>query len=261
MMLTIVDSGQRSAERNMEIDLQLLHTLDQHNKPILHFYDWIQPSATFGYFSSPEALINMQAATNYGLQLAKRPTGGGMLFHEFDFTFSFLLPAIHPLFSLNTLENYRLVNQIVAKTIQEFVEKPLELLCCHEGKSHDKELRNFCMAIPTVYDVVSNGRKLAGAAQRRTKLGFLHQGSISLQLPPDDFLEQILLSESSIAEAMKNCSFPLLEASRTLKEQKTVKKALKDLLTKEFASLVDEAAFETLDCKIAYDKAEKDDVK
>ena len=244
MMLTILDSGREAAERNMEIDQQLLLTLDQHTNPILRFYDWVQPSATFGYFSSPESLVNMQAAANYGLQLAKRPTGGGLLFHEFDFTFSFLLPAIHPLFSLNTLDNYRLVNQIVANAIQQYlhIEKPPELLCCQsrssDSMSQDKELRNFCMALPTVYDVISNGRKLAGAAQRRTKLGFLHQGSISLKLPSDAFLERILLSDSSIAEAMKTCSFPLLEASCSLEEQEAVKEALKGLLSKEFTAFL-----------------------
>ncbi|MBA3236966.1 MAG: hypothetical protein H0T62_01270 [Parachlamydiaceae bacterium] len=242
-MLTIIDSGHESAERNMEIDQQLLLSLYQHTKPILRFYDWKQPSATFGYFSSPESLLNVQAAKEYGLQLARRPTGGGLLFHEFDFTFSFLLPATHPLFSLNTLENYRLVNQIVANAIQKYlhIEKPLELLCCqkipNQSTSQSKELRNFCMAIPTVYDVVSNGRKLAGAAQRRTKLGFLHQGSISLQLPSDDFLKRILLP-GSIAEAMKTCSYPLLETACSLEGQTTAKKILKGLVSKEFTSFL-----------------------
>jgi lipoate-protein ligase A len=239
-----MDSGHQTAEKNMGIDQQLLLSLDQHNNPILRFYDWINPSATFGYFSSPESLLNMEASKDYGLQLAKRPTGGGLLFHEFDFTFSFLLPTTHPQFSLNTLDNYRLVNQIVANAIQQYLyyERPLELLCGPsippENRSQDKELRNFCMAIPTVYDVVSNGRKLAGAAQRRTKLGFLHQGSISLKLPSDDFLKRILLPGTSIADAMKTCSYPLLDASHSLTEQEAVKGALKGLLSKEFTSFL-----------------------
>lgn len=237
-MLTILDSGQESAERNMEIDQQLLQALDQHTQPILRFYDWAGPSATFGYFSSPELLLNMEAVTDYGLQLAKRPTGGGLLFHEFDFTFSFLLPATHPHFSLSTLDNYRLVNRIVANAIQQFLqmEKPLELFCCQSTppKSQSMQLRNFCMAAPTVYDVVSSSRKLAGAAQRRTKLGFLHQGSISMKLPPDDFLRKILLEDSSVAEAMRTCSYPLLESFCSLEEQAAAKDILKGLLSSEF---------------------------
>ncbi len=50
-----------------------------------------------------------------------------------------------------------------------------------------------CFASPTLYDVIGpDGRKLCGGAQRRTRRGLLHQGSIQNMLPPRDFANGLL---------------------------------------------------------------------
>ncbi len=245
MKLRIIDNGKKSAEENMQNDKELLLSLNPADKtPILHFYDWKEPSATYGHFSSPLTQLNETAVKKHGLHLARRPTGGGIIFHQFDFAFSFLLPASHPQFSLNTLDNYLLVNTILAKTILQLLEtygtqKSLELQSCAKKCLEDtlveKELRNFCMALPTVYDVVSGDHKLAGGAQRRTKLGFLHQASIALMIPPDNFLDEILGQNTSIANAMRRHTFHLLNIKASVEEQKSIKNALKDLLRENFS--------------------------
>lgn len=250
MQLNIIDSGQKSAAANMEYDQHLLLSLKPTCNPILHFYDWQAPSATYGYFSNPLLQMNTIAVQKFNLELAKRPTGGGIIFHQFDFAFSFLLPASHPQFSLNTLDNYLLVNTIIAKAIDELLQQrtdkngvsanlnSLELQPSATNFSDDtatqRQLKNFCMALPTVYDVVSGDFKLAGGAQRKTKAGFLHQASIALMLPPDDFLDEILGEHSIIAKAMKKHSFGLLEMDASQMEQQTTKAFLKNLLIKFF---------------------------
>lgn len=242
MTIEIIDTDIATAAKNMAIDADLLQSLNEHSQPILHFYDWQNPCATYGYFSLPEILLNQNGVCKYNLELAKRPTGGGIIFHQFDFAFSFLLPTTHPCFSQNTLENYRYVNQIIAKTIQRFLceELPLELLPCETHcspieKAHQKSLKNFCMAKPTVYDIVREGCKLAGGAQRRTKQGYLHQASIALVLPPDHFLAEIL-PDAAVAAAMKQCSFPLLNATANASDHKEVKLILKKYLIESFSS-------------------------
>lgn len=247
MKLKIIESGKKSAQENMEYDRQLLLSLDPAStSPILHFYDWQEPSATFGYFSNPYAQLDAAAVQKWGLHLARRPTGGGIIFHQFDFAFSFLLPASHPQFSLNTLENYRLVNTLIADVILQLFKQTSSLAhleslelqpCatqCTDESVTQKQLRNFCMALPTVYDVICGDFKLAGGAQRKTKLGLLHQASIALMLPPDKFLDEVLGFNSTVAKAMKKHSFHLLEMDATYAEQKTTKDLIKNLLTQKF---------------------------
>jgi len=235
MELQIIDTGKNTAAENMRIDEQMLQELDIHSLPILHFYDWLKPSATFGIFSHPNQWLLQEGIKKLGLDLAKRPTGGGIIFHSFDFAFSFLLSTSHPAFSLNTLKNYAFVNRIIATVLEKILntQNHLELLKCSDC-SNDKLLKNFCMATPTVYDVVYQGRKLAGGAQRRTKSGFLHQASIALIPPPSSFLNDILPADSPIASAMQHVSYPLLDHTWTPETLKTMQITLKENLISHF---------------------------
>ena len=192
MQLEVIDTGKNTATENMSIDQELLFSLQAHPRPILHLYDWSSPSATYGYFSNPWPYLAKEALIKWGIQLAKRPTGGGLIFHQFDLAFSFLLPATHACFSLNTLANYSLVNSLVAEVVRPFLAKrpTLEQKTASTPKS---PLSSFCMASVTIYDVVIAGRKIAGAAQRRTSHGLLHQGSICLLEAPSLFLADIFL--------------------------------------------------------------------
>ena len=66
------------------------------------------------------------------------------------------------------------------------------------------------MAKPTIYDIMVDGRKLGGAAQRKTRKGFLHQGTIALTPPSIPYLEAILLPGTGVLEAMQANTFTLL---------------------------------------------------
>ena len=66
------------------------------------------------------------------------------------------------------------------------------------------------MAKPTQYDLMVEGKKVGGAAQRRTKNGFLHQATIALALPPISLL-QAVVKNSAVIEAMQRGAYPLLK--------------------------------------------------
>jgi len=232
MKLEVITTGAQSPSVNMEKDQRLLESLAENPRPILHLYEWEQPSATYGYFSNPEKLLNSESIAFCSLKLAKRPTGGGITFHEFDLAFSLLVPASHPHFSLNTLANYTLVNSIVAEVLKPYLQAE-PLLQQIEKQNQKDPLCNFCMSSVTIYDVVVEGKKVAGAAQRKTKDGFLHQGSICLQRPPDKFLEEIFLPGPSFANAMRECSYPLTSNASAI-ELANIKQRLREDLTLAF---------------------------
>ena len=92
---------------------------------------------------------------------------------------------------------------------------------------------NFCMAKPTRYDVVYKGRKIAGAAQRRQKQGYLHQGTISLAAPHFELMRSLLHSHE-VVDAMSHFTFAPLGFcwnGVTLKEaRKEIEKKLTEKL-------------------------------
>lgn len=226
----VLESGIDSALNHMQMDADLLKDLENHQQPILHFYDFRTPSATYGYFVKPEQFLHLENAKKYGLEIARRPTGGGIVFHLTDFAFSVLLPRTHQGFSLNTMNNYAFINAIVKTAIIEMIGKSYDIqLLKSEIDEPVKEASYFCMAKPTKYDVIINEKKIGGAAIRLTKSGLLYQGTISLGLPEENFLKEILISKD-VLNCMKNNSCLLLNQFSS----PTTKLKLKSLLAEAF---------------------------
>jgi lipoate-protein ligase A len=231
MEWVILETATASASENMRLDAELLESLQ--DNPILHFYDWERDSATYGYFVSPEEYLNLEEVKLQGWDLARRPTGGGIVFHKWDMAFSVLVPASSPHFSKNTLDNYAFVNAAVLRAVSRYLEKSGGELTKNDMPSFDGSCQRFCMAKPTQYDVVLHGRKIAGAAQRQRRQGFLHQGIIALAMPQTEILDRLLLPGTRVREAMLAHTCPLLGERAGEEEMNRAKLALKTLLITE----------------------------
>lgn len=231
----VIDSGIAEAESNMALDAKLLAELEFKKTPILHFYDWKGDCFTYGHFVKLDQFINLEKMEKHRLGAAKRPTGGGIVFHIWDFAFSVLVPSHDFRFSQNTLENYDFVNRTVLKAVQKVFNPQGNLeLIKEDGAAFDRSCFHFCMAKPTKYDILYEGKKIIGAAQRKTKHGFLHQGTISLMMPNRQLLEDVLLPGTKVLEAMFANTFPLLGENGSSKELLEARKALRDNIEKEF---------------------------
>ena len=200
------------ASWQMQKDSQLIDNLANQQRPLVRFYEWESPTITYGYFINPEDhLVNHIS----GFDLARRPTGGGILFHANDWTFTVAIPRSHPKFSQNVLENYRLINEAVLEAICETVssmsERPTIALQKEEPLL---SMRAFCMAAATKYDLLLDGLKIGGSAQRKTQFGFVHQASVFLSQPDWESLEGSLQNGKELVHAMKLTSSYLGKVSR-----------------------------------------------
>lgn len=233
-MWNILNTGKKSGLENMKADEALLKSLKPSDQPILHLYDWEGPSATYGYFIDPKDYLKDKKE----LHLARRPTGGGILFHIWDLSFSVLVPSEHPGYSEDVMKNYHFINDAVLEAVKSFLknETAVHLLPINPV-ALDKYCEHFCFAKPTKYDVMIGGKKVAGAAQRRKRNGFLHQGSISIVMPEFDFLETILPDDARVIEAMKIHTFSLLPPKATEKDLQDARKELSLHLQKTISSL------------------------
>jgi len=229
--MQILDTGENLAQENMRIDEELLEGLK--DEPILHFYDWKNPSITHGYFIQPEKWLHLEKLKELGIDLARRPTGGGIVFHLWDLAFSFLLPSSHSCFSKNSLDNYRFVNNLVLQAVKDYmaINSPLNLI------AQDKEAKfsfssKFCMARPTKYDLMLEGKKIAGAAQRKKTQGYLHQGTISISHPELEVLESALRDPKITQEIFSNTCVLIGEKDSL----ERVRSELQENLKNEFAN-------------------------
>ncbi len=160
-VMEVIDAEPHSAALNMAIDEILLRSV---HTPLLRFYRWSRPAISFGYFGKWDAVITAWPTRD----IVRRWTGGGVVPHGEDVTYSLVVPREHRFFTLSPQASYATIHEQVACALGVAVLA---------GESAPK-VSDACFENAARHDVVMGGRKVAGAAQRRTKHGLLHQGSI-----------------------------------------------------------------------------------
>jgi len=168
----LLNSGRCEAGFNMAWDEALLENAARDGRAVLRFYGWTEPAATFGYF---QKFAEVERTTRLR-PLIRRPTGGGIVPHDADWTYSAAFPPDHEWHSLKAEESYRRIHDWLRLAFAELkVETELAPGC-------KKSLPGQCFAGHEKFDLLWHGKKIAGAAQRRNRLGLLIQGSV--QPPP-----------------------------------------------------------------------------
>ena len=164
----LLNSGKCGAAFNMALDETLLEQISEIGKPVLRFYGWTEPAATFGYF---QKFSEVEAATRLR-PLIRRPTGGGIVPHDNDWTYSFVVPPNHEWHLLKAEESYRRIHEWIQRAFAGLKIETELAPCCK------KSLPGQCFVGHEKFDLLWRGKKIAGAAQRRNKLGLLIQGSV-----------------------------------------------------------------------------------
>lgn len=160
---------------NMAIDEELLSFADTLKTPVLRFYSWNRPSMSIGYVQS------YTATAKSGYSIVRRPTGGGVVFHDTDLTYTIVIPSEHKIEKLSREDSYYLFHGLIIKALSS-IGLESELVKLTEAPKERSTMQ--CFTAPVKFDIALKGakefsfQKIAGAAQRRTKNGILHQGSI-----------------------------------------------------------------------------------
>ena len=162
----------RSPYMNMAVDELLQKEAVARGKVILRFYGWDRDSVSFGYAQAPGALPERAN----GFVYVRRPTGGGIVFHDDDLTYTLAIPPEHPFCRLDRMESYRVIHEAVMDAVRDL--GTVASLAEADMGDHTKATLQ-CFVSPTLHDILGKSGKLAGAAQRRGHSGILHQGSIS----------------------------------------------------------------------------------
>ena len=164
----LLQSGPGAAAENMAMDEALLEASARLTRPLLRFYGWTEPAATFGYFQQ-----HAQVADWTPLRpLIRRPTGGGLVPHDADWTYTLVFPPSHLWFGFKAAESYRKVH--------EWIRAAFSALGVRTALApvREKEGSGQCFAGAEEFDLLCQERKVAGAAQRRNRDGLLIQGSV-----------------------------------------------------------------------------------
>ena len=171
------DAIPQSAAMNMAIDEALLESV---TGPSIRFYRWQSPALSFGYFGK-FADVAIYAGER---DLVRRFTGGGIVLHGDDLTYSIVIPAHDQAFAESSIVIYESIHRGLCAALNGIGERASVAAGVGSGgitianQAAVSASAYHCFANPVRADVIINGRKVAGAAQRRTRRGLVQQGSV-----------------------------------------------------------------------------------
>lgn len=192
MKLQVLPVRTGAAAENMALDFLLLQRYPAPSAPRFRHYEWRTSAFTFG-FSQKIGFVRANLPPGERFDLCRRPTGGGIVDHRNDWTYSLVLPRGHVLYEERAAQSYRIVHDRLAGALVALGQPAAVKTECgpvgggapnalgDEGScGQDASPSGVCFQRAELYDVVNTAtsHKIAGAAQKRNKHGLLFQGSI-----------------------------------------------------------------------------------
>ena len=159
-----VDPVPRNGPAQMACDEVILGVADE---AVLRVFSWSEPWVSAGYFVPWKEAQSARP----DLPVCRRWTGGGVVVHENDFTFALVAPRSETWSRLRPDESYRVLHLAATEALGT---AGIDAMVFDGSPAGGAE----CFAGPVRYDVMRGAQKIAGGAQRRTRHGLLHQGSV-----------------------------------------------------------------------------------
>jgi lipoate-protein ligase A len=162
----------------MGLDEALLESVSRGTSPpVLRFYRWNPPAVSVGYFQGVKEEVDLEACKRLGVDLVRRISGGGAVFHHAELTYSIIMPLNHPLAGKTIFESYR-------------------ILC--PGIIRGLDLFGIPSQFVPINDIHTGNRKISGNAQTRRMGCVLQHGTVLLDLDPDLMFELLRVPPEKI---------------------------------------------------------------
>ncbi|MCL6586443.1 MAG: lipoate--protein ligase family protein [Anoxybacillus sp.] len=232
-----IDSGDCSPAFNMALDEALLEWHSEGKiPPTIRFYGWNPPTLSIGYFQKVEKEIDMEAVKKYGLGFVRRPTGGRGVLHDQELTYSVIVSEAHPKMPQTVTEAYRVISQGILEGFRFLgLDAYFAVPKTEEEKADLKNPRSaVCFDAPSWYELVVEGRKVAGSAQTRQKGVILQHGSILLDLDEEMLFRLFKYPNERVKERLRQNFKQKAVAMNELTERKITLPEAKEAFYKGF---------------------------
>ena len=187
----LINSGEQDGAWNMALDEALLHSVERgESSPVLRLYRWKPATVTLGYFQHGSDVVNLNSCREYGYSVVRRITGGRAVLHDQEVTYAVISPEQNDIFPGGVAQNYHVIAEVLHATFCEFGLQTKISSGRKERVLTDGVQRSSCFTAPALSELVFNGHKMTGSAQKRLSTAFLQHGSIPIIIN----LEQLYLA-------------------------------------------------------------------
>ena len=172
----IILDNKLSGPLNMKKDLQIFNDC---KRPTLRIYGWSPKCISLGYSQKEEDHIYPDKAKDLGWDVVKRPTGGGVVFHnEDEVTYSVICPA--ELLPHGLMNSYLFISEKIVDALSKMGVRS-EMSALPAGRVNPKNrVHGLCFGRTENFEITANGKKLVGSAQKRNRTTMLQHGSIQV---------------------------------------------------------------------------------
>ncbi|MHC1604636.1 MAG: lipoate--protein ligase family protein [Candidatus Methanofastidiosia archaeon] len=164
----------------MALDEALLEArIDGKIEDTLRFYRFKPSAISIGYFQSLRKEINIEKCKEHGVDVVRRITGGGAVFHD---TFGEI--------------TYSIV--IDAKSVPTNISESFGFIC--KGLVESLDVLGIRAEFHEINDVLVGERKISGSAQTRRKGMILQHGTLLYRTDIEKMFEVLNVSEEKISD-------------------------------------------------------------
>lgn len=173
--------------------------------PVIRFYGWKPATLSVGYFQKIEKEIDLEAVKAYNLGFVRRATGGRGVLHDDELTYSVIVSEDHPAMPETVTEAYRVISEGLLEGFRQLdLQAEFSIPRSKEEKENLKNPRSsVCFDAPSWYELVVEGRKVAGSAQTRQKGIILQHGSIILSIDEEKLFDLFVFPNEKVRRRMQ----------------------------------------------------------
>ncbi|MHB9292301.1 lipoate--protein ligase family protein [Hollandina sp. SP2] len=176
----LINTGFHDGFYNMGLDEALLEGVAQgRSLPVLRLYTWKPPAVSIGYFQGLTEEVDLESCTRHGVDVVRRISGGGAVFHHEELTYSIIMPLGHPL---------------AGETIQGSYQS----IC--PGIIQGLALLGVSSRFSGINDILVEDRKISGHAQTRRMGCVLQHGTLLLASDVDLMFELLLVPQEKLTD-------------------------------------------------------------
>jgi lipoate-protein ligase A len=151
--IRILETGNNLGPLNMAVDEFLLYNSKE---PVLRIYGWSKPCISIGYFQSIDE-VNYKKCKDEDVDVVRRITGGGAVFHDMELTYSFVTKN----FPQNIMESYKEICEVIIQALKKI---------------------GFDAKFSPLNDITIDEKKVCGNAQTRKNNTLLQHGTVLLEV-------------------------------------------------------------------------------
>ncbi|AVG09590.1 lipoyl(octanoyl) transferase [Staphylococcus epidermidis] len=201
-----INTESKNPYYNMAMDEALLNFVSRGEiDPVIRFYTWNPATLSIGYFQRLQKEIDIDKVKEKGYGLVRRQTGGRGVLHDKELTYSVIVPESHPNMPSTVTEAYKIISQGLLEGFKNLgFETYFAIPRSKEERDKLKQPRSsVCFDAPSWYELVVEGRKIAGSAQTRQKGVILQHGSILQDIDIDDLFDMFKFKNERLKAKMK----------------------------------------------------------